>query len=322
MIEKFKQFSQLLSRALLCAWLCTSAPSATILYQACAADLPPLTLAQEMANLSNPAYISAPPTAANKTLPIKQLDAALEALKYDQVDALLARVRETKVNANALHLWRGLAYWGHQRYEEAGEQFDLCTNFDDAALRRLYIIGTTYFKLEECDKAIKAVSLAIAKHPARDCYSCRANCYVAIKKYKEAIADFFMAAKLSHKYRPVFLSRAANIMRVEKRYSEAIATYSDAMKNTEDNFLVLALLGRALCYQETNKWDAAAKDCTAAINVLNTSYSGDMRMTHLSDGYICRAKSYDHLGKAALAKADRQAHEKIGAALANEFLDK
>lgn len=121
----------------------------------------------------------------------------MEARKFDRVDALIARVRETPANANAVSLWRGLGYWGHQRYEEAVEQFDRCKSFDDAALERLYIVGGTYFKLEECNKAVKVLSLVIAKYPSRDCFSNRANCYVALKKYREAIADFFMALILA-----------------------------------------------------------------------------------------------------------------------------
>jgi tetratricopeptide (TPR) repeat protein len=285
-------------------------------------DFAGVTAAQEIASLRNPIYTGVPNTAANKTLPIAQLNAAMETRNFDRVDALIARVRDTPTNTNAVSLWRGLAYWGHQRYEEAVEQFDRCKNFDDAALERLYIVGSTYFKLEECSKAVKVLSLVIARYPSRDCYSNRANCYVALKKHREAIADFFMAAKLSYTYHSAYLSRAANIQRVEKQFDQAISTYTEALKNSAPNFMPTAYLGRALCYQELGKWEAAAQDCTAAIKVLNTTYTSDMKTTLLSDGYVQRAKCYDHLGKASLAAADRQAHAQIGSALAKEFLEK
>lgn len=279
--------------------------------------------AQELANQKNPIYKAAPATAANKTLPLQQLDAAMPTRNYRRIDALLSKVKETPSNANALNLWRGLSFWCQQRYEEAAENFDRCTNFDDASLVHLYIVGSNYFKVEECNKAVKVLTAVVTKFPDRDSYSCRANCYMALKMYDQAISDFLMAAKYSSSWRSLYICRAANVLRVQKKYNEAISFYAASLKNAPSYFIPSSLLGRALCYQELKRWNEAAQDYTEAIKVLTApTYTGEMKMPNLADSYFQRAKCYDNLGKASLAAADRRSHAKLSSSFANDFLSK
>lgn len=279
--------------------------------------------AQELANQKNPIYTAAPSTAANKTLPLRELDAAMPTRNYRRIDALLSKVKETPSNANALNLWRGLSFWCQQRYEEAAENFDRCTNFDDASLVHLYTIGLSYFKVEECHKAVKVLTAVIAKFPDRDSYSCRANCYMALKMYDQAISDFLMAAKFSYSYRSLYIGKAANVLRVQKKYKEAIAFYAASLKNSPNDFIPTLLLGRALCFQELKRWNEAVQDYTEAIKVLTApTYKGETKMLNLADSYFQRAKCYDNLGKASLAAADRRSHAKLSSSFANDFLSK
>ena len=279
--------------------------------------------AQELANQKSPMYSSSPRTVANKTLPIQQLDAALRTRDFRRIDALLARIKETTTNANAVHLWRGLSFGCQQRYEEAVDHFDHCINFDDAAPSGLYMVGFAYFKVEECSKAIKTLTLAINKFPNRDSYECRANCYMALKSHDQAMRDFLLAAKYSGHFRTSYLSKAANVLRIEKKYPEAIATYNAAIKNSPAQFLPAALLGQSLCYQDVKRWNEAARNCTEAIKTLTApAYRDEMKMPNLANCYFQRAKCYDNLGKPVLAAADRLAHSKISSSLAGDFLSK
>lgn len=279
--------------------------------------------AQELANQKNPLYTVAPSTAANKTLPLQQLDAAMPTRNYKRIDALLSRVKETPSNANALNLWRGLSFWCQQRYEEAAEHFDRCTNFDDASLVNLYTVGLSFFKVEECNKAVKVLSSVISKFPDRDSYSCRANCYMALKMYDQAIRDFLMAAKYSYSYRSLYIGKAANVLRVQKKYREAIAFYAASLKGSPDDFTPSLLLGRALAYQELKRWNEASQDYTEAIKVLTApTYKGQTKMLNLADSYFQRAKCYDNLGQASLAAADRRSHAKLSSSFASDFLSK
>lgn len=278
---------------------------------------------QELANQKSPIYINSPATVGNKTLPLQQLGAALPAKNFSRIDALLSRVKETPTNANALNLWRGLSLWCQQRYEEAVDHFDRCTNFDDASLSGLYIVGLSYLKVEECSKATKVLTLVIDKFPNRDSYECRANCYMALKSYDRALRDFLSAAKYSHHYRASYLTKAANVLRIEKKYPEAIATYNAALKNSPKQFVPTALLGQALCYQDLKRWNEAAQNCTEAIKVLTApGYTDEMKMPNLANCYFQRAKCYDSLGKPSLAAADRLAHSKLSSSFASDFLGK
>lgn len=279
--------------------------------------------AQELADQKSPILISSPATAGNKTLPLQHLDAALQKRNYRRIDALLSRVRETPVNANTLSLWRGLSFWCQLRYEEAVDQFDRCKNFDDASLSGLSIVGLSYFKVEECNKAIKNLTLVINKFPERDSCEFRANCYMALKQYDQAISDFLLAAKYSHHYRAFYISKVANVLRIEKKYTEAINFYKAALKNAPAQFVPTALLGQALCYQDMKRWNEAAQNCTEAIKVLTApTYIDEMKMTNLANSYLQRAKCYDNLGKPSLAVADRRAHYKLSSSFANDFLSK
>lgn len=301
-----------------------AAPNKTVGLQAQQIQVPEsISEAQELANQNSPIYISSPATAGNKTLPIQKLDAALRTKDFRRIDALLARVKETPANSNAINLWRGLSFWCQQRYEEAVEHFDRCTSFDDAALSGLYVVGLTYLKVEECTKAIKTLTLVVNKFPNRDSYECRANCNMALKSYEQAMRDFLLAAKYSRHYRAFYISKAANVLRIEKKYFEAIATYNVAKKDSSPQFLPTALLGQALCYQDLKRWSEAAQNCTEAIKVLTKpGYIDEMKMPNLANCYFQRAKCYDNLGKSSLAAADRLAHSKLSSSLAGDFLSK
>lgn len=279
--------------------------------------------AQELANQKSPIYISSPATVGNKTLPMQQLESALRTKDFRRIDSLLARTKETRASANSINLWRGLSMWCQQRYEEAVDHFDRCTNFDDAALSGLYTVGLSYLKVEECSKAIKVLTLVIDKFPNRDSYECRANCYMALKLYERALRDFLSAAKYSHHYRASYLTKAANVLRIEKKYPEAIATYNAAMKDSPAQFVPTALLGQALCYQDLKRWNEATLNCTEAIKVLSKpGYIDEMKMPNLANSYFQRARCYDNLGKPSLAAADRLTHSKLSSSFASDFLGK
>ena len=176
---------------------------------------------------------------------------------------------------------------------------------------------------EECHKAVKVLTAVIAKFPDRDSYSCRANCHMALKMYDQAISDFLMAAKFSYSYRSLYIGKAANVLRVQKKYKEAITFYAASLKNSPNDFIPALLLGRALCFQELKRWNEAVQDYTEAIKVLTApTYKGETKMLNLADSYFQRAKCYDNLGKASLAAADRRSHAKLSSSFANDFLSK
>ncbi len=279
-----------------------------------------VTSALERTKEQNIAYNSVPVTTANQSLPIAQLDASFGKYNGARIRSLLAKVKTTPANANAISLWRGLACYCLGRHEEAAEDFDRCSDFKDASPKHLYAVGFVYSRVDEYQKAIKFFTLVLKKLPDSESYFCRGDCYASLKMYDQAISDYLLAAKLSPSRRGQYLGSAAFVLRSQRKYPEAIANFTEAIKNSPIAFLPSNLRARALCYQDLNRWSEAVRDYSETIKILQTVYKGEKKSIFLSESYFQRAKCYDKLGKPALAAADRRRHAQIGATLAGDVL--
>jgi tetratricopeptide (TPR) repeat protein len=255
-----------------------------------------------------------------KLLPIAECDGLVRTSNGTKLRAVLDGITPTAANTNLLHIWRGVSYWMQQRYEQAVVEFDAATNLSETSLTRQSKAAETYQALESSSKAVKIWNDILAKCPFGKGFERRASCYRAMHRYEEAVADYKQGAAISPDHRRGYLAKAADILRGQHKYTEALVLLDKSVEDGSDIPHPLQYLSRAACLEEVNRWQEAATDCTTALKLANMPLFRDKHRKEaasmiLSRAYVERAKCYDHLGKKALADADRKTHESMSSSL-------
>ncbi len=142
------------------------------------------------------------------------------------------------------------------------------------------------------DKVINLYSKSIELHPTSSAYKNRGLAKSKMGKYKEAIADYSEAIKLSHDDPEAFYNRGRTRATLSK-HEEAIADYSEAIRLGLDD-VSSAYNNRGYANTELDKHEEAINDFSEAIKL----------DTDLVNAYIGRGVANTNLGKYDEAKAD------------------
>jgi len=265
-----------------------------------------------------------PETAANKTLPVLELKHARQNKDGKAIRQLISKIKVTALNKNAIDFWRGMAFKCEKRYEEAGVEFDKCTDLSDVSVEGHLQVAETYLFIEQFAQAIKILDDSIKRKPCYDSVELRARCYLAQNMTAPALRDFIAAAKMRENKSRSLLARAGEILRREHKPKEALEIMK-AGDNTKEHATDAAFyMAKAVCYEDLGQWDNAVESCTRAINVSKQRGPHTFQASQmiLSRAVSERAKCYDHLGKPALAKADREFYRKFCNGIEDDMLGK
>ncbi|MBS2010661.1 MAG: tetratricopeptide repeat protein [Cyanobacteria bacterium SZAS TMP-1] len=271
------------------------------------------------------AMFAVPDTPGNRTLPIAKLTAARQRKNGAAIRQLLASIPVTAGNRNVVDFWRGMSRKCEKRYEEAGEQFDKCTDFGELSVEGQAQVAETYLYLEQYDKSLKILTPLIKKQPNFDCLELRGRCYTAAGKPELALPDLIAAAKLQETKSRSLLARAAEILRRQNKPKEALAVLKMGDANKEHSGDAPFYLSKAVCYEDLGQWKEAAEACSRALQVsMAGCRNGRERAGQLfvSRSLLERAKCYDHLGRRDLAAADRAENGKFSSEVEDDFMGK
>lgn len=271
------------------------------------------------------ARYAVPDTPGNRTLPIAKLTAARQRKNGAAIRQILFPIRVTATNRNVVDFWRGMSRKCEKRYEEAGEQFDKCTDLGELSIEGQAQIAETYMYLEQYDKTLKILTPLIKKHPNFDCLELRGRCYTAVGKPELALQDLIAAAKMQETKSRGLLSRAAEILRRQNKPKEALAVLKMGDANQDHSGDGPFFLAKAVCYEDLGQWNQAVEACSHALQVsLAGCRNGSERAGQIfvSRSLLERAKCYDHLGKKDLAAADRAENGKFSSEVEDDFMGK
>lgn len=169
------------------------------------------------------------------------------------------------------------------------EAIDFEPKFSEAYLQRGYINQNIYkdyrAAIEDYNMAIKVGDLPLA-----ETYFNRGQCYVELRNYRQAEADFSTAIDYDRGFRRAYLYRGELRLLELNAWNEAISDLTDYLKQPQAiNEKNKALLYRGFGFYLTDKYDLAIKDYTTALK------------TDAKNGRL-----YYLLGKAEYSREQRQ----------------
>jgi tetratricopeptide (TPR) repeat protein len=151
--------------------------------------------------------------------------------------------------------------------------------------------GFIHQQLGNYDQSIADCSAAISADPSMyEAYCYRSTVYMQLKKYPEALKDDNEVIRL--KIDPTSYNNRAACYIAMHQYNKAIEDYSKVLQL--DKSSANAYDGLAEISYRTGKFDQAVAYCNRAL-FLNA---------HMSEALYFRGKSYEALGKKALAQKD------------------
>jgi tetratricopeptide (TPR) repeat protein len=193
-------------------------------------------------------------------------------------------------NADALKDWRRAAlelkqgpaaaslgeyYEGNREYKQALPWFDLAIKLEPEAPRSYFLSGVCHDTLLEPARAVDDYSKAIALYSKMDrasqldqlpyLYHQRAVSYATQEKYEKAIADLDSEIAL----RPTVFAEyrlRAKLYGITGNYKRAIENLTIFID--KDSEPAHAMIERAAMYRKLHQFDAAIKDCAAAIKLI------------------------------------------------------
>lgn len=196
-----------------------------------------------------------------------------------RINPKLADAYILRANANA--------FW--KDYQQAINDYTRAINlhpltlYDETIANQYILRGDTYDLLGQPGKAMADFSTAIKIGDKRDkswAYQKRGWAFEKQKKYKESMADFDAAIKLSPKETTAYSNRAITNLRFQK-YNEAIADYTKVIAmSPKDGF---AYAYRAKAYIGLGRKDLAHNDQKSAEKLGFKSTIGDF-FTNSSSG--------------------------------------
>ncbi|MEM7359847.1 MAG: tetratricopeptide repeat protein [Pseudomonadota bacterium] len=184
------------------------------------------------------AYVSTMPfylAVAGLVLTSPTLSSPTRALKFAMFSffgiLLWLSVHQVRYWANDIKLWAraiaiqpynsfalnnlGFNYWVKEDYETARLYLERAHSFAPANRFPMINLGVTYYELNRCDLAVEHYLRAAEQHHARSdgLYNNLGNCYIRLKRYKDAENAFKKAVKLN----PSHPKAVKSLARVQKR---------------------------------------------------------------------------------------------------------
>jgi tetratricopeptide (TPR) repeat protein len=247
--------------------------------------------------------------------------------------AFAANLSKMSSNDRA-YLARGCAQREHKDPDAAVVQFDLIKHPELGSNFELANMADSYNSVNRGDKALSLINVVIARIgddkklncPASGPYplAVRGDAYLALHRPDEAAADNIKVAGLCADGGKMYLTKAADILRHDKKYPRAIVVFDRALKLPAQHDDVLLRVGRGCCFSEMKKYDAAIADFSEGIKLADQPGRTNDK-TILWSTTLClteRAKCYEKLGKFTAANQDKARRDKMSRSVEDELYGK
>ena len=172
---------------------------------------------------------------------------------------------------------RAMLYWNYIKDEiSALNDFELVTKLDPKDIYALVFCGQLNYELGYYETAIPYYNNALTIYPDGLTFFRRAECYIELGKYKEAISDLTKSISISkdktndtwmlvdNKITEIYWARALTYEKLDN-YSLAISDYTKIIELTKEEPFVYAYTRRARNYTRISRNDLALIDYNKAI---------------------------------------------------------
>jgi len=244
------------------------------------------------------------------------------------------KVADTGIGgADGFHLRRGFSFF-HNNAEAAAEEFDQCRDLTILQPPTLVRIAQVYMAVQQPEKALKWVNYAFEKSKSsgkplsKECelaaYETRSQANHASGKLDQAVADYLRCEQLRPGGDPSVLAKAGDIRTRQKKYDEALKLFDRSIKTSRSYIDPSTYLYKGICLEKMGRTEEAVQTFSKSVSRCQEEIKknpGTYSIT-LTNCYVHRAVCYDKLGKTALAKVDRAAHEKVSRSYEDDFFGK
>lgn len=254
---------------------------------------------------------------------------AIKALTYNvhkkrlkSLTDIFEKIPKTNGYERNRKMWTGAYSSASGRYEESIAIFDNLFSLETAPPQVLGHAARAYAQCQQFPKAIKLATLALKSGPNVEAYVARSACYAELNQWGKAAADYeHLAETKPSSARQDFVKASRCYMKMGKPDLALVATIkaSTAPSGNTDPAVFLAM---AACQQQLNRWNEALVSLNTAVNLARAK-----ELPEQSDGNMLmsmslneRAKTYDKLGKKAMAQADRKEAEKFSRGVADDII--
>lgn len=247
-------------------------------------------------NLNEPLYIECVAKRANYHYQLKKFNLALE-------DLFICGKYDFHNSARLTHV--GICYWQMNHLNEAKKYFDLALNISPTDVHILSYraqcslsIYSQFKQQNDLNEALKYSNQALNLDP-QNCNSLevRMTCYQYNQMWDEAFADATQLLNMGIRKDSIFQIRGLSFQN-KRLWNEAIQDFNQAL--IMNPHLIDTLKQRAICYQQVENFQLAAKDYEALMQTL-PSHKND-RLFYLENLARCYLKMDGH-SKQALSMA-------------------
>ncbi|MBS1992596.1 MAG: tetratricopeptide repeat protein [Cyanobacteria bacterium SZAS LIN-3] len=209
-------------------------------------------------------------------------------------------------NQYLTRIWKAIILLRHDEGDAAAPLFRQSLPLHDVSIWVKCNAAECFNQVEDSKTALQIMNTIPENQYDDYCYSTRAFAYSALHKTDLAVADYLSEAKLRPTGRTGILSNASNLYYREGRYSDALKILDQitAGANNDNRHALF----RGYCLVGLKRYKEAIVSFTQAIesaNRLNSENNAGSGIT-MFRAYEERARCYEHLGKTALALADRR----------------
>ena len=155
---------------------------------------------------------------------------------------------------------KGNEFFDKEDYQSALDCYNKASNLNKNDENTYYLIGYTYFKLNEYEKAIINFTYSINLNPIQyAAYVNRSVCHIELGKVK-ALNDYNKAIELFPNEPKLYINRA-QILSTLGKYEEALKDYKHILeiKSHDNNISTYIYQDIATIYQQLNQPDKAAE---------------------------------------------------------------
>jgi len=255
---------------------------------------------------------------------IKDLAHNVHKRKLTALNNVIEKIPKTSGYDRNRQLWLASFSSACGRYEQSQAIFDSISNIENAPPQVLGYAARTYGQCQQFPKAIKLATIALKQGANVEAYVARAASYAELNQWGKAAVDYELLAQAkpsSARQDLVKASRCYMKMGKADLGLQATIKASTAPSGSRDPAVFLAM---GACQQNLNRWKESLVTLTTAVNLarereLSEESEGNMLMTMSLNE---RAKTYEKLGKPALALADRKEAEKFSRGIADDIIGK
>lgn len=210
-------------------------------------------------------------------LNISERSEILSDIEYEKGNLEMAKILIDKAissnpSISRQHFKRGLINEEMEKFQEAIKDFNNAIRLDSLNYFAYSKKGEIYKELKNFEKAIACQNKSIFMHPTSSGYLSRADTYLEMSLYDEAIRDCKEAIEIDSTNALAYHNLAGILIEIAE-YEQALKTYDKALslatgESISEKQLKATIYGaRGLCYFKIGKISEACNDWNAAFSL-------------------------------------------------------